>query len=318
MGLGEPRRNPADGLAARLVGLDGSLGPTVSIAALCRKLRDEEFLPDPLVHEALLTMAGQPIRGDSLLAEQAEMIHERRLHDAVEEFAAEFFSIPVEARIARWNGLLQTSEGSQRQIERLNGLKPGLKIDAESIVDPSPDVQRLINDILALFPMSHARRAAESRARANRFRNDAKLRDSDRSQALTRLRKKHRDIAALSQDYLAGLERSRRTISFRAIRLRIARYLDSKYVQPLSFHQLLWRSVGAFFLLVFGLALFLWVWVKLSAPYGKVPPVSSKPIIRPNPSATNEPKTLNNLLRDEFKGRIRREKDPFSQRNPSP
>ena len=169
--------------------------------ALFRKLRDDDFLPDPVSHEALLALAGRPVSHESQIRQEAADLQERRLHAAVERFAAEFFSIPVADRVERWKVLAETCSRQERLIERLWLLKPGLTLDPTRTVEASPVVKRLIDDILALFPMRFAPRAAEARARVERFRTD--IGDAtERSKALKELRKRHPEVVAVADGYL--------------------------------------------------------------------------------------------------------------------
>jgi hypothetical protein len=198
--------------AAEVVGLKPADNEGETIAALFRKLQDEDFLPDPLTHQALLALAGRPIESGSLLSEEAAASEQRRLHDEVERFASEFFEIPVAARVERWRALAQASARHPRLIDRLRILKLGLGIDRNAIDDPSPAVKQLLDDLLTLFPMRTEPRASESRARLERFLSDPSLNPATRTRALKHVLKRHPEVSALSRGYLAQLDKPRRAI----------------------------------------------------------------------------------------------------------
>jgi hypothetical protein len=206
---GETQRNSLHRFAADLIGLDDQGEPTETLGRLFRKLRDDDFLPDPTSHEAIQTLAGRPIAQDSLLFQEASDFQKRRLLEDVERFAAEFFSIPIEARLERWKSLVEACARSPRLIERLDALKPGLTINAGLAVDASPVVNQLIDDILTLFPMKRAAKAAEARARIDRFQKNTQSTDADRSKVLKLLRKRHPGLVELSEGYLDQFTRPR-------------------------------------------------------------------------------------------------------------
>jgi hypothetical protein len=222
---GELARRSIDAIAAEWVGFQGETPMSGMIAGLCRKLRDDDFLPDPMAHEAIRALAGRKIQAeDSMLHQQAALRNRRRLHDAVEEFAEEFFGIPVGPRLERWKGLVESCARKDPLLARLEGLKPGLKIDVSTAVDPSPAVQRLIDDLLTIFPLRQPQKAAEARSRENGFRSDPSLTDRERTRALKQLYRKHRQIAALSTEHLASLARPSRAIKVR-IKMTFGMYL---------------------------------------------------------------------------------------------
>ena len=102
---GDRLEGPLERFAAEVVGLEQRPDEADTLAALFRKLRDDDFLPDPLTHEALLALAGRPVESGSLLGEEAAAAEERKLHAEVEQFASEFFAIPVASRVDRWRTL---------------------------------------------------------------------------------------------------------------------------------------------------------------------------------------------------------------------
>ena len=307
MSPGEPPGGPFGPFAADLVGLEP--GPTGAdpTAALFRKLRDDDFLPDPLTHEALLALAGRPVGPGSLLAEEATAVDERRHLAEVERFAADFFAIPVAGRVGRWRALAQACARHPRPIERLKALRPGLSIDRGAFADPSPAVRRLADDLLDLFPMRPEPRAVESRERALRFQSDQALTDADRGRALRDLTRGHPDLAAISAGYLARLEKPRRPALAKRIRAKVADGVPRK-PEPNR-----WQYVG--------IALFLLsVASRLLMNASSTPkPTPNPPVLStqafpssayrpgPNPPTTPNLPLLHRAVRDEIKAKLRGE-----------
>ena len=221
MGPGDPPRRPLSRFAADVVGLKVDANDGDAPAALFRKLRDDEFLPDPLSHEALLALAGRPVGPGSLLAEEARDAEEGRLLAEIERLAAEFFSIPVASRLERWKALARASARHPRPIGRLKALQPGLSIDRDSLDDPSPAVKRLLDDLLDLFAMPTGARAIESRRRAHLFLSEQAPTEARRARALKDLARRHPDANGLLPDHTARLSTARRPISMARLGAKI-------------------------------------------------------------------------------------------------
>ena len=307
MSPGEPLGGPFGPFAADLVGLEPVSTAADSTAALFRKLRDDDFLPDPLTHEALLALAGRPVGAGSLLAEEAAGAEEQRHLAEVERFAADFFAIPVVERAGRWRALAQSGARHPRSIERLKALRPGLSIDRGAFADPSPPVRRLADDLLDLFPMRPEPRAVESRGRALRFQADETLTDSDRGRALRDLTRGHPDLAAISDGYLDRLEKPPRPASAKRFRAKVADTASRK-AEPNR-----WQYVG--------ITLFLLsVASRLLTNASSTPrPTPSPPILStqafpssayrpgPNPQTTPNLPLIHRAVRDEIKAKLRGE-----------
>ena len=305
MSPGEPLGGPFGPFATGLVGLEPGLAGPDATAALFRKLLDDDFLPDPLTHEALLALAGRPVGPGSLLAEEAASAEELRLVADIEEFAAGFFAIPVAERVERWRALAQASTKHPRMIERLKALRPGLSVDRGAFHDPSPAVRRLADDVLDLFPMRPEPRAVESRDRADRYRSDESLTDSDRERALKGLARRHPAIASLSPDHLARLSKPRRLSPARRVRAKLAD-IRLRKSEPNR-----WQYVGItlFLLSLAGRLLNNAPSTPKPSPISPlaVPSGFASPANRPGPIPPARPQPIHRAIRAELKGKLREE-----------
>jgi hypothetical protein len=307
MATGETPRSALHRFAAERVGIDPDGNSAETIARICRKLVVDDFLPDPLTHEAFLSLVGRPMGTDRLLYQEAARSQERRLLDAIEAFAEEFFAIPVAPRVERWKGLVDACPRRHRLLDRLLALKPGLMVEVPSRKDPSPAVQILVEDLLALFPMRRSTRIAESRARARRFWNDPTLTDQDRSRALKRLRRKHAEIASLSEAHLSHLVSPRRPLKRDGIAVRAYQYLASK-INKSNYDM---KIIGFFTIMVF-----IGIFVAISNESKRSTrtlrrsrniPTVPKPIDPSAPSPAPGLAFPQTLIRNEFKSRIQNE-----------
>jgi hypothetical protein len=224
MASGEAPDSPLLRAAYRRLGLEPGVAPEAAWSAVLRRLRDDDFLPDPATHEAVLVLAGRPV-GDApfLAGELAE--DEERLREEVDSFAEGFFAVPVGERRERWKSLMRACDGRVALQDRLRDLTPGLDVSGGSIVDRSPTVVRLAEDLLTLFVLRPGPRAALSRELARRFRSDPALTDRERARARRDLLRRHPDIAALSRGYLEQLARPRHWL-WAGPRARVAVWLE--------------------------------------------------------------------------------------------
>jgi hypothetical protein len=303
MGPGEKPRTSLERFAAEQIGFDDPENSAETIAGLFRKLRDDDFLPDPLAHDAILALAGRPLplKLDSMLFREGSHIKECELHAKVEQFAAEFFTIPVAQRVDRWKALVEICSSRGRLLERLDGLKSGLTLDVKQIDDPSPLVKRLLDDILALFPMRPSAKAAEARARIERFLTDPKGDDTDRSKALKQLRKRHPEMVALAEGYLTQIARPRRptrlTGSLAGVKARPA----VQHPSPDSGNTRAFVTIAV--VLVATVSRLLTSHSTPSTPR-PIPPFTGFPVPPVSPTISTAP---NLVLREELKGKIRAE-----------
>ncbi len=192
--------------AADRLGLQSPVAPDAARAAVLQKLRDDDYLPDPATHEAILAVSGRRLGNVSLLADDLTA-ETGRLLEQIEEFATGFFTIPPPDRVEHWRALHNTCEGRESLLARLRDLEPGLSLDPASIIGGSPVAARLIDDVLALFVLPLEARAPRSRELAMQFREDPALTDLERYQARRELVRRHRDIARLSPVYLKQVAR---------------------------------------------------------------------------------------------------------------
>ena len=187
-------------VAAGRLGLEPPVTPDSARATALRKLRDDDYLPCPATHEAILVVLGQWPGGPSLLADELDEEAEQLLGQ-IEEFASVFFTIPPLDRADRLRALHGACEGHDPALARLRDLEPGLHLDRSAIIPRSPVMERLIDDILSLFVLPPDERAIRSRELANRFRTDPELTNHKRSKACRALARHHPEIVKLSPVY---------------------------------------------------------------------------------------------------------------------
>ena len=90
---GDRSSGPLERFAAEAIGLDPEQDETATRTTLFLRLRDHDFLPDPLQHQAILALAGRAVAPGSTLIEEVAEAEECRLHAEVEHYAAEFFEV---------------------------------------------------------------------------------------------------------------------------------------------------------------------------------------------------------------------------------
>ena len=138
-------------------------------AAMIAQLEDSEFVPPPVVAEALQVLApysaGTAGKGSAqakpLPPANAVSFHlqrERQLRETVDAFAEQFFSLPVPERQATWSQLIEQAQGFPPIMLRLESLRPGLTVAREAI--ESTEHRILAEACLQMFVMRPARRAA--------------------------------------------------------------------------------------------------------------------------------------------------------------
>ena len=216
--------------AAGLLGIATDATGQAPLGALLRRLDDHDYLPDPLAHEALLTLAGLP--AGPLLRETVAEAQRRRLAREVEGFASRYFDEPSGRRIDHHRSLVEACAGYLRLLGRLEGLAAGLAIERSAVVASSPPVRQLLEDLLALFPLDPTTRAPEARRRAARFLSDPALSDAERTRALKSLAKRHPGVLALVPDYPKGLARPRRRATAAGARAGLLGFLTSSGKAP--------------------------------------------------------------------------------------
>ena len=193
-------------VAAAWLGLEPQVTPDSARATVLRKLRDDDYVPSPAIHEAILVVLGQWPGGISLLADELDEEAEQILVE-INEFARVFFTIPLLERVERWQALRDACEGYDPPLARLRDLEPGLRLDRTAIIPGSPVVGRLIDDILSLFVLPPDERAIRSRELANRFRTDPGLTNHERSRTCRALARHHPEIVNLSPVYFRQIAR---------------------------------------------------------------------------------------------------------------
>ena len=304
MNLGDAPPGSLRRFAAGSVGLGDEVPEAEIPGFLFRKLRDEDFLPDPVGHEAMLALAGRASVGGSLLAEEAKRLDERRLADEIEEFADGFFGFGVAPRSERWRSLAEASARHPRLIARLRDLKAGLGVDREALGGTSAPEKRLLDDLLALFPMRPEARAIEARDRLRKFESDPAFADLDGRKLLDGIIRRHPAIGAISADFLIQHTRPPRKARPRPVKVQVTPRPKPAVEQrstPYVLIAVIAIGVGG------RLASTLNSWPSRSAN----PPINFDPSSTQNPTVRSAPITnpaaRERMLLDEFKSRIRDE-----------
>ena len=226
-----PGERPGSNLeqfAAEALGLEINAAPNDLLSSLLRKLHDEDFLPDPFEHEAILVLAGRPARSVSLLAEEASRQWEMKLRDEIEMFAARFFDLPIEDRRESFLALLASCSGNEMLRERLLALKPGLPVSRESIATRPPQIRILADSSLQLFVLRPAPRAASRRLLVNKIKEENLPHLRDRVHALKQFRKLEPVAAALVPEFLSQIDRPTRNLPRIAWRMPVLALGDKK------------------------------------------------------------------------------------------
>ncbi len=183
-------------------------------------------------------------------------------------------------------------------LARLDGLKAGLNVKVPTAPHPSAPVQRLVEDLLFLFPLRHGFRVAESRVRADRFRTDPTLTPVDRQRAVKRLRKTAPEIAALSESYLLSLVSPSRSLHIKSRGDRLIGRVWSRLRNQPIFDRFIWVGGILGLIAIIGMIFF-----KMEADrrstLAKYQIVTSQ--------AATQTVFLTASIRDDFRDRIRKE-----------
>ena len=267
MGPGEPPRSSLERFAADHLGLPPELAqnPVDLKQRLYRELEQDDFLPDPLSHEAILLLSGGPIRQDAFLYQGLVRTREQRLKAAIDEFAVAFFSLPPTERVERWEKLAEACGGSHPLLHRLQALKPGLELQKPSLEKLPPLVQAVTNDVFELFTLGPLERVRESRQRATLRKDEAKGRTRELATALRHVRRHYEKINQTVETYLRDLA----TTS--GFFLNVPRPLVDSKNKPISSTNSGGGCVG--FLAILGVSLgitILLVWLVPESPQSRV------------------------------------------------
>jgi hypothetical protein len=143
------------------------LGPEATAAearsAFLRALPETEFSPSPSWHRAAWVLS-RPDAVGGAPDEEFLLETQEELRTAVEDFAAEFFDLPVAPRQSRWRELRAACAGSPPLLARLRALEPGLAVDRCGARDRHPDLAPLVDCVCELFVLRPAARAARRQA----------------------------------------------------------------------------------------------------------------------------------------------------------
>src|SRR5579872_1446991 len=114
--------------AAEQLGVSVGATPAEARAAFLARLPEVDFVPPSAWRAALRLLAGVTDRLPADAEEEARADEKRRLGEAVEEFAAEFWSLAVASRQQRWQALARECGPFESLRARLDLLRPGLGI----------------------------------------------------------------------------------------------------------------------------------------------------------------------------------------------
>lgn len=190
---------PVVRFAARTLGLEPGIPPDEVRAALLQRLRDEDYVLDPVSHEAVLVCSGRPESLAPRLAEAAARAE-------FEAFTAAYFDLPVGERRDRWVALATACVPYEPLSERLRLLEHGLDIDRQAILPASPLVDRLIAHALELYLLRPAPRAARRRELVASLQYDPAIGKRVVRRARRTLRKTCPAVAKLVPEFLNDLD----------------------------------------------------------------------------------------------------------------
>lgn len=276
-------------------------------ASLLGRLRDDNFFPDTVTHDAIRVLCDLPVGASSWLGEESTRREEARLRDEVERFAADFFTMAPAERRTRWRSLTDSCKAHAGPADRLRHLGTGLDLDRERIRDVAPLVERLVDGACSLFVLAPGPRAIARRDLVSELRGDQAVKASELARALRRVRRRHRSVAALAPEFLARLgpltrpKRLRHVLRWAAGRFE--RTLNTP-VEPAAF--LATFALIIAMMIVFG-ALSPSRWPEPS-PSEDHPPTPFRPPTVPwiAPGRSSSAESLR-AFKDQFKGPIRSE-----------
>jgi hypothetical protein len=133
-------------------------------AAMLARLEEAEFVPPPQWEQAILLLVDDP--PDEMWARLGgkEMLDAREaaLKGEVDQFALEFFALPLARRHARWRELTEKCAASLPLTTRLEALVDGLGVESPPVQgEPLSAVDTLIDEICKAFVLPPSMRAAK-------------------------------------------------------------------------------------------------------------------------------------------------------------
>lgn len=215
MSAAAPIRKEQVAWALRTLDIPSEATTATVRSAMIAQLEEAEFVPPPVVAEALQVLA--PLSGSSCEKFPAAATYppvaqttcfdlhvERRTREMVDAFAEQFFALPVPGRQAAWARLAEQAGRFPAVMLRLHALWPGLTFDRTAVEDP--EHQKLADACMQMFVMRPACRAAARDALL------ARRKEKDWVKSVRRFAKRYPDYAALAPEFFARLEESRRTL----------------------------------------------------------------------------------------------------------
>jgi hypothetical protein len=185
--------------AGRQLRLSEGAAPAQAHGLVLRGLAHHEFVPTPEWQEAfdVIYRSGRA-KGP---CGRAWCDEETRLRAEVESFATEFFKLSPQERRSRWQALALQCRPFPRLVARLEGLEPGLDVEAVAISPKERQLLWLAEQATTLFVLRPPERAARRQALlANVATQGANL-----EKAASRFQKRHSALAALEPDLIGKL-----------------------------------------------------------------------------------------------------------------
>jgi hypothetical protein len=186
--------------ACSVFGLEPGASDVEVRAAVLSQLEGAEFMPPAGWRQAIWLLANSqspqawPTDGPDAFREAAE----NQLAEVVDQFAAEFFSLPALPRRVKWTKLLKLANDFPRLQARLKGLQQGL--EAESCPPDGQDKQDaiLVERVRRLFVLKPGDRAAQRRQWLAAMQGDWRS-------AARRIRTRYPRLAQLDGEFLSAL-----------------------------------------------------------------------------------------------------------------
>jgi hypothetical protein len=207
MGTGE--LDSSDGLrrrlaAAEILGLAPEATPEAARMAFLRRLQEAQFVPGKDEIEAFAILAGRTVPRSRVL-EAAEAAQAVQLAGRVEAFAADFFSLAVPERHARWTQLVAACQGHGHLERRLRQLEQGLTLTRDDARDDASQTATLAAHCRELFVLPDRRRALRRQELVEQLRAGCDAEAARWARTAKALRRSHPAIARIAPEFVDAL-----------------------------------------------------------------------------------------------------------------
>ncbi len=156
----DPRLARRKGWASAQLNVALDASPDQVEATFLQRLRDDDFVPDESLLTAFKTMTESD--ADCVLLDMPDSYRFNEslvLEEQIGAFAKEMFRCSPAERLRQWQQLRLECQDVPRMLVRLDGLKPGLALDASAHIDSPPLVRRLGDELLKLFVLTPTEKA---------------------------------------------------------------------------------------------------------------------------------------------------------------